>query len=525
MYTTIIISALSILIFISVFQRFEISFFFMIRKSFRLEAKRNQSLLLLSLFLCISSTTRSNTYYVSKNGNDSNKGDLSYPWLTLAKASNTLIAGDTVLIRAGVYNESLWPLNSGSENAPVCYFGYGDGEVIVRASGFNDNWGVFTIKGKGSKGFIKPVNHIHVKGLTFRGSNHFGICIYGGDEGLSGNHCIFENIRCDSNSVGAYFTCQDLNITNSEFTANRFGGCWVYQGGRNIRIKGSSFHHNGTSGNIDGMTLQDCENVLIEDCEAYGQYDGFDAGSQEDENKGPGCRFIIFRRCKAYNNYNGNFPSSTTLKGPICYQYCTAYDNTDWAGGMVLYEAARNTHIWNCTITRVNIGINFFQGPGPVFLFNNIIIAQKNAVLNGAGGEVVNDYNLFNGSISNITNGDHNKSGTASFVDAGKNIFFLTSENKELIDNGTFFLRTTGTGTDVSTISVNGDPRIYFCRGDTIQLQNAGLRIIDSLTDRTITVRGGKLNYRDDEGIHLRYSGHSPDIGAYEFTDQAKNDN
>jgi hypothetical protein len=145
--------------------------------------------------------------------------------------------------------------------------------------------------------------------------------------------------------------------------------------------------------------------------------------------------------------------------------------------------------------------------------------------LNGAGGEVVNDYNLFSGSISNITSGDHNKSGTACFVDAGKNQFCLTSENKHLIDNGTYFLRTTCKGTDVSTISVNGDPRIYFSQGDTIQLQNAGIRIIDSLTDRTITVSGKKLNYCDGEGIHLQYSGHSPDIGAYEFPDQAKNDN
>ncbi len=137
------------------------------------------------------------------------------------------------------------------------------------------------------------------------------------------------------------------------------------------------------------MTLQDCENILIEDCEAYGQYDGFDTGSQQNENEGPGCRHIIFRRCKAYNNYNGNFPSSTTLKGPVCYQYCTAYDNTDWAGGMVLYEAARNTHIWNCTIAKVNVGINFFQGPGPVFLYNNIIVARNDAILNEAGGKVV----------------------------------------------------------------------------------------------------------------------------------------
>jgi hypothetical protein len=479
----------------------------------------NKILLTLIISFFIIPIAGANVYYVSKYGNDLNSGNMRNPWLTVSKAAGTLIAGDTVFIMEGLYNESLWPLNSGKSDAPICYFAYNDGEVILHSSGFNDKWGVFTIKGHGIEGYVKPVNYIHVKGITFRGSNNYGICIYGGDDGLSGNHCYFENIVCDSNSVGAYFTCKDLLVSRSEFTANKYGGCWIYHGGRDIRIKESSFHDNGSNGNVDGMTLQDCENILIEDCEAYGQYDGFDTGSQQNENEGPGCRYIIFRRCKAYNNYNGNFPSSTTLKGPVCYEYCTAYDNTDWAGGMVLYEAARNTHIWNCTIARVNVGINFYQGPGPVYLYNNIIIARNEAVLNGAAGKVENDYNLFSGTINNIKNGEHDKTGTAYFVDSGKNKFCLTPANKHLINKGTFFLRTSGRGTDVTTISTNGDPRIYFCKGDTIQLQYAGIRIIDSLTDNTITVAGDKLSYNENEGIHLKYSGSSPDIGAYEFTE------
>ncbi len=97
------------------------------------------------------STAGANTYFVSKNGNDLNSGDIRNPWLTVAKAASTLIAGDTVFIMAGIYNEPLWPLNSGTGNAPICYFAYNEGAVILHASGFNDKWGVFTIKGSGSK--------------------------------------------------------------------------------------------------------------------------------------------------------------------------------------------------------------------------------------------------------------------------------------------------------------------------------------------------------------------------------------
>lgn len=44
-------------------------------------------------------------YYVAKNGNDSNPGTESQPWRTIQKAAETLVAGDTVYIKAGTYNE------------------------------------------------------------------------------------------------------------------------------------------------------------------------------------------------------------------------------------------------------------------------------------------------------------------------------------------------------------------------------------------------------------------------------------
>jgi hypothetical protein len=464
----------------------------------------------------------SETYYVSKDGNNSNPGTLKAPWFTLAKAARTLVAGDTVLIKSGVYNETLWPENSGSANLPVCYFSYGDGEVIVSADKFDEKWGIFTIKGRGYPGYIKPVNYIHVKGITFRGSNHYGICIYGGDDGSSGTNCIFENIKCDSNSVGAYFSCCDLQVIKSEFTSNKFGGLWVFQGGKNIWISKSLFHHNGIKGNVDGMTLQDCEKVLIEDCEAFGQYDGFDVGSQENESTGPGCRYIIFRHCKAYNNYNGNFPSSTTLSGPICYQYCLAYDNWDWAGGMVLYEASRNAHIWNCTIANVNIGINFYQGPGPIYLYNNIIDASKEAVSNDARGKILSDNNMFNGEVEKIVKGSGTVIGKAVFIRKDSNDFRITGDNSDIIDKGRFFLMTVGSGKSTNQITVDSDPGIYFFPGDTIQIEKAGIRVVKSLSDTSITISGKEISYKNGQGIHLPYIGSAPDIGACEFAGNLK---
>jgi len=52
-----------------------------------------------------------NIYYVAKNGSDSNPGSESQPWLTIQKAADTMVAGDTVYVKAGTYTEQVTPQN------------------------------------------------------------------------------------------------------------------------------------------------------------------------------------------------------------------------------------------------------------------------------------------------------------------------------------------------------------------------------------------------------------------------------
>ena len=48
-----------------------------------------------------------NTYYVAKNGSDSNNGSKELPFYTVRKAINTLTNGDSLYIREGIYREYL----------------------------------------------------------------------------------------------------------------------------------------------------------------------------------------------------------------------------------------------------------------------------------------------------------------------------------------------------------------------------------------------------------------------------------
>jgi len=65
-------------------------------------------------------------YYVNATDGDDAKDGLSEAnaWKTIGKANSTLVAGDTVYIMNGTYNETIAPTNSGTEGNPITYAVY-----------------------------------------------------------------------------------------------------------------------------------------------------------------------------------------------------------------------------------------------------------------------------------------------------------------------------------------------------------------------------------------------------------------
>ena len=105
-------------------------------------------LMVLSFISTASAIAHAATYYVATTGSDSNPGTEAQPWRTVQHAADTMVAGDTVYIRGGIYNENVQTMNSG--NATEGYI------TFSPYSGENP-----TIDGTGisaSNGFI--INHI-----------------------------------------------------------------------------------------------------------------------------------------------------------------------------------------------------------------------------------------------------------------------------------------------------------------------------------------------------------------------------
>ena len=75
------------------------------------------------------------TFYVSKSGKDTNSGSYTAPWLTIQHAANSVSAGATVYVEAGVYNESVTFPASGTATNPITFANYsGQTAVIDRAT-------------------------------------------------------------------------------------------------------------------------------------------------------------------------------------------------------------------------------------------------------------------------------------------------------------------------------------------------------------------------------------------------------
>lgn len=93
-------------------------------------------------------TGRAAVYYVATNGNDEASGAFEAPWRTPQKAAQTLVAGDTVYVRGGVYTGEVVPENSGSSNRWITYAAYSNETPTLDGQGVAPEWfwgGVFSL--------------------------------------------------------------------------------------------------------------------------------------------------------------------------------------------------------------------------------------------------------------------------------------------------------------------------------------------------------------------------------------------
>lgn len=87
--------------------------------------------LVLAASILLPFTACAGEYHVSASGKDGNPGTLEQPFQTIGKAATIAAPGDTVLIRAGTYRETVTPQRSGKPGKPIVFRAYQKEQVIV----------------------------------------------------------------------------------------------------------------------------------------------------------------------------------------------------------------------------------------------------------------------------------------------------------------------------------------------------------------------------------------------------------
>ena len=194
------------------------------------------------ILLIFSFSIYANTYYVATSGSDTNPGTETQPWASIQKAANTLMAGDTVFIKAGTYHERVIIQNSGTSNHHIVFSNYQSDTVIIDGDGISwgGSWnGLFDISDK---------SYIQIHGLQVKNANYGGFWIENSDH-IIVEHCYTYNTF--SSGIGVW-NSSNITIDNNEIELACNDGeqeCITVSNSHDCEIYENNVHDNGSGAN------------------------------------------------------------------------------------------------------------------------------------------------------------------------------------------------------------------------------------------------------------------------------------
>ncbi|HEY6293891.1 MAG TPA: Ig-like domain repeat protein [Terriglobia bacterium] len=171
------------------------------------------------------------TYYVSKTGSNSNPGTIGAPWLTIQHAANSVSAGATVYVFAGVYHEAVSFPRSGTASARITFRSYPGQTAVI------DGTGVSCCTSNGTEGLITIVNqsYLTISGFEIRDftTNNpayvpSGVWITGSGTGVRILNNLVHNITTSSEENGNAFGISVYGTSKTPITQLVISGNEVY---------------------------------------------------------------------------------------------------------------------------------------------------------------------------------------------------------------------------------------------------------------------------------------------------------
>jgi hypothetical protein len=112
------------------------------------------------------------TYYVAKIDTLNPDGTLAHPYPHIQQAANLMTAGDTCVVRAGTYRETVRPTNSGSSGRPLLFMAYANEKVVVHGGDPLTSWTVYNAAAGIYKTTTTAVRDLFVNGQMMLQARH-----------------------------------------------------------------------------------------------------------------------------------------------------------------------------------------------------------------------------------------------------------------------------------------------------------------------------------------------------------------
>jgi hypothetical protein len=109
----------------------------MCRMSFAVSLQSKCAALLALLMISVSHAV---DFYVEPSGSDTNVGSRTAPYLTVNRCAQVVQAGDTCVIRAGTYRETVRPLSSGTASSPISFVAFSGESVTISGADVASGW-------------------------------------------------------------------------------------------------------------------------------------------------------------------------------------------------------------------------------------------------------------------------------------------------------------------------------------------------------------------------------------------------
>lgn len=186
------------------------------------------------------------TYYVATTGSNSNDGSEATPWLTIKKAADTMVAGDTTYVRGGTYTETTTVRFgvTGTQSAPIKLLAYPGESPVITWSGQTSTYRILIENIAGDQAGI---GWITISGFEIR-TGYDGIKFASLHDSVLSHNWIHDNENQGILGVGGHHNVISYNIINhngpfvTSPTSNQAHG--VYMHGQFYTIIHNLFYDN-----------------------------------------------------------------------------------------------------------------------------------------------------------------------------------------------------------------------------------------------------------------------------------------